>query len=347
MTEVMAAALAFVLGAEIEVPEGTSLEFALDRAQPGDVVRLGPGVHSGALGRLAEIRVEGAGAGVTVVAAPEGEDGAVATGALELAGLTLRAGPERCALRVLEAGDVHLDDVALVGGACGAYVTGRLAGRGVDLEGTYGLLLHAGEAALDAGSARGRHAGFGVFGGALALTRFAVTGPSYEAGISVAGGSATLAAVVIRTPGPAGISVSQGARVVGLDVTVAGAREEQGVLGDCVQVIRGELRLEGATLVRCAGAALETSGGTIRLDGVDASGGAAGCLILVNGADADLSGNLCAGRGPGLVVASRSRARLVANRWWTDPLLWAECGAGVRVEVGRGETLKTPCASRP
>jgi hypothetical protein len=347
MTEVMAAALAFALGVEIEVPAGTSLELALDRARPGDVVRLGPGLHEGALGHPAEIRVEGAGVGVTVVAAPEGEDAAVATGALELAGLTLRAGPERCALRVLEAGDVRLDDVALVGGACGAYVTGRLAGHGVELEGVYGLLLHRGEVALDAGTAHGRHAGLGVFGGALALKRFAVTGPSYEAAIAVAGGSASLDAVVIRSPGPAGISVSEGARVVGVDVTVAGAREEQGVVGDCVQVIRGELRLEGATLVRCAGAALETSGGKVRLDGVDASGGAAGCLILMNGADADLSANLCAGRGPGLVVSSRSRARLVANRWWTDPLLWAECGAGVQVEVGRGETLKTPCAPRP
>jgi hypothetical protein len=67
----------------------------------------------------------------------------------------------------------------------------------------------------------------------------------------------------------------------------------------------------------------------------------------VNGATAELSANLCAGRGPGLVIASRSRARLVANRWWTDPLLWAECGAGVQVEVGRGEKLRTPCAPRP
>jgi hypothetical protein len=347
MTVVMAAALAFVLGAEIEVRAGAPLEPALARAEPGDVVRLGPGVHAGTLGRPAGIRVEGAGAGVTIVAAPEGDDGAVAAGPLELAGVTLRSGPERCALKVLEGGDVRLDDVTLSGGACGAYVEGRVTGRDVTLDGGYGLLMRTGEVALDAGSARGRNAGVGVLGGTLVLRRFAVTGPSYEAGISVAGGSASLEAVVIRSPGPAGIAVAAGGRVAGVDVTVAGAREVQGVLGDCVQVIRGDLRLEGATLVRCAGAALESSGGTIRLDGTDASGGAAGCLILVNGAVAELSANLCAGRGPGLVVASRSRARLVANRWWTDPLLWAECGAGVQVEVGRGETLKTPCAPRP
>jgi hypothetical protein len=348
MTEVMVAALAFVLGVEIDVAADEPLAPALARARPGDVVRLGPGLHTATLGRPVGIRVEGAGAGVTVVAAPEGEDGVVATGQLELAGLTLRTGPERCALKVLEDGDARLDHVTLAGGGCGAFVDGRLRGRDVAFEGGYGLLVSGrGDAAVDAGSARGRYAGVGVLTGTVALRRFAVTGPAYEAGITVAGGSATLEAVVIRSPGPAGIAISSGGRVAGVDVTVAGAREEHGMLGDCVTVIRGELRLEGATLVRCAGAAVEASGGTIRLEGVDASGGAAGCLILVNGADAELSANLCAGRGPGLVVTSRSRARLTANRWWTDPLLWAECGAGVQVEVGRGEKLKPPCAQQP
>jgi hypothetical protein len=186
-----------------------------------------------------------------------------------------------------------------------------------------------------------------VLGGAVALRRLAVTGPSVEAGISVAGGSAVLEAVVVRSPGPSGIAVSGGGRVEGTGVTVAGAIEEQGMLGDCVQVIRGTLRLSDATLVRCAGAAVEASGGELRLDGVDAAGGAAGCLVFVNGAVSDLAGNLCVGRGPGLVVASRARTRLVANRWWTDPVIWADCGAGARVEVGRGERLKAPCAAAP
>jgi hypothetical protein len=348
MTSLAAVALAVALGAEIEVPAGASLPDALARARPGDLVRLGPGRHAGTLGRIADgLRVEGAGAGVTLVAAGEGEDGAVVKGALDLAGLTLRAGKERCALKVL-GGAAGLRDVALVGGACGAFVDGgRLTGRSVALLGDYGLLVREGDTSLEEGSARGASAGIAVTGGTVALRRFAVTGPSREAGISVAGGVATLEAVVIRSPGPAGIAVAPGGRVEGVEVTVAGASEWKGALGDCAQVIRGSLRLEGATLVRCAGAALEASGGEIRLDGADATGGAAGCLVLVNGATAALSGNLCAGRGPGLVVASRARAKLVANRWHTDPVLWADCGTGAQIEVGRGEKLASPCATRP
>jgi hypothetical protein len=347
MTVLTAAALAIALGAEIEVGAGEPLAAALARARPGDVVRLGPGVHAGALGRAAGLRVEGAGAGETVLAVPEGEDGAIAAGALDLTGLTIRTGPERCALKVL-GGEARLRDVALSGGACGAFVDGgRLLGRDVALSGAYGLLLRDGEASLDEATLAGTAAGAGVLGGALTLRRAAVTGPGREAGISVAGGAAALEAVVIRSPGPSGISVSGGARVDGLDVTVAGAVEIGGVLGDCAQVIRGTLRLEGATLLRCAGAAVEASGGEVRLEGVDATGGSAGCIVLMNGAAAELRANLCAGRGPGLVVASRSRARLVANRWWTDPVLWADCGAGVVVEAGRGERLKPPCAGAP
>jgi len=347
VTALLAAAVAVVLGAQIDVAPGQPLAPALARARPGDVVRLGPGVHAGSLGRAAGLRVEGAGAGLTVIVAPEGEDGAVASGALQLAGVTLRTGPERCALKVL-GGDARLDDVALAGGACGAYVDGgRLSGRGVALEGGYGLLVHAGEVSIDEGSARGRNAGVGVLGGAVALRRFAVTGPSREAGISVAGGTASLEAVVIRSPGPSGIAVSGRGHVEALDVTVAGALDEKGMLGDCAQLNGGTLRLAGATLVRCAGAAVEASRGELRLDGVDAAGGGAGCLVLVNGAAAVLAGNLCVGRGPGLVVASRARARLVANRWWTDPVLWVDCGGGARVEIGRGETLVTPCAAAP
>ncbi len=69
------------------------------------------------------------------------------------------------------------------------------------------------------------------------------------------------------------------------------------------------------------------------------------CLVLVNGAVADLSGNLCAGHGPGLVAASGARATARVNRWWTDPVFWVDCGSGARVELGRGETAKAPCAA--
>jgi hypothetical protein len=347
MTVVMAAALAIVLGADIDVPAGAPLAAAISRAGPGDVIRLGSGVHAEALGRATGLRFVGAGSAETVVVAPEGEDGAVATGPLDLTGLTLRAGPERCALKVL-GGEARVEDVVLAGGACGAYVDGgRLSARGIVASGDYGVLVRAGDVAIAEGSARGVEAGVAVLRGSIALRRFAVTGPSREAGISVAGGAATLEAVVIRSPGPSGIAVSGGARVEGTDVTVAGAVEEGGVLGDCAQVIRGTLRLTGATLVRCAGAAVEASGGELRLDGVDAAGGMAGCLVFVNGAAAELTGNLCVGRGPGLVLGSGARGRLVANRWWTDPVLWADCASGARVEVGRGETLKTPCTERP
>ena len=49
----------------------------------------------------------------------------------------------------------------------------------------------------------------------------------------------------------------------------------------------------------------------------------------------------------GSAGASLTVLHLVANRWWTDPVLWADCAGGARVEVGRGETLKTPCAGAP
>jgi len=345
MTGIMEAALAFVLGATLDVAAGGGLAAAMARARPGDVVRLGPGEHRASLGRLAGVSIEGAGAGLTVVVAPEGADGAVVAGDASLRGLSIRAGPERCGLKVV-GGAARLDDVALAGGVCGAFVEGgRLAGRDVDLRGDYGLLVRGGAVALEGGSARGAVAGIGVVGGEVALRRFAVTGPAHEGGVSVAGGKVYLEAVTILAPGPSGISVSAGARVEGVAVTVAGASESQGLLGDCAQVIRATLRLEGATLLGCAGAAVEASGGEIALTGVDATGGAAGCLVLVNGATAALEGNLCAGRGPGLVAASGARATLVANRWWTDPVLWVDCGSGARVKLGRGETAREPCAA--
>jgi hypothetical protein len=349
MTGVMEAALAIVLAATLDVPPGGDLAAAAARARPGDTLRLGRGEHRGALGRLSGIRVEGAGAGLTVVAAPDGEDGLVATGDVTLLGLSLRVGPERCALKVL-GGAARLADVSLAGGACGAFVgAGRLDGEDVTLSGGYGLLVAGGEAALDGGSARGEHAAVALTGGKVALRRFATTGPAREGGLSVARGAASLEGVVIRSPGPSGITVSAGGRVEGVAVTVAGAvavtmAGGPELLGDCAQVIRGTLRLEGATLLGCAGAAVEASGGTVALAGVDATGGAAGCLVLVNGASAVLTGNLCAGRGPGLVAASGARATAEANRWWTDPALWVDCGSGARVSLGRGESVRQPCA---
>ena len=346
MTVVMELALAVLLSAAaLDVPAGADLAAALARARPGDTIRLGPGEHRGSLGRLSTVTISGAGSGATSIVAPEGEDGAVVTGDVALTGLELRAGPGRCGLKVL-GGAARLEDVALSGGACGAFVDGgRLDGRGVDLAGGYGLLVPSGEVALDGGSARGTAAGVGTLRGAVSLRRFAIVGPAREAGISVAGGSATLEGVVVRAPGPSGISVSSGGRVDAVEVTVTGATEAQGVLGDCVQVIRGTVRIHGATLLGCAGAAVEASGGTLSLSGVDASGGSAGCLVLLNGASADLSGNLCAGRGPGLVAASGARATARVNRWWTDPVFWVDCASGARVELGRGETAKAPCAA--
>ncbi len=349
MIVVMELALAAVLAAAtLDVPAGDDLAAALARARPGDTVRLGPGEHRGSLGRPTGITIAGAGAEATRIVVPEGEDGAVVSGQATLSGLSLRAGAGRCALKVL-GGAARLDDVALAGGACGAFVEGgRLDGRGVDLDGGgYGLLLSRGDASLDAGSARGRGAGVGMLAGTLSLRRFAVVGPGREGGISIAGGAATLEGVVVRAPGPSGIAVSGAGRVSGVEVTVAGASESAGFLGDCVQVIRGEVRLQGATLVRCAGAAVEASGGSLALSGVDAVGGRAGCIVLVDGATADLSGNLCAGQGPGLVAASGARATARVNRWWTDPVFWVECGSGARVSLGRGEKAKAPCAAAP
>jgi hypothetical protein len=347
MTAVMELALPILLAAStLDVPAGGDLAGALARARPGDTIRLGAGEHRGTLGRLAGLAIAGAGAGATRLTAPEGEDGAVVTGAVVLSGLSLRAGAERCGLKVL-GGAARLEDVALSGGTCGAFVDGgRLDGRGVDLVGgRYGLLVPRGAVALDGGSARGRDAGVGVVGGAVTLRRFAIVGPAVEAGLSVAGGSATLEGVVVRAPGPSGIAVSGGGSVEAVELTVAGATESDGYLGSCVQVIRASFRLHGGTLVGCAGAAVEASGGTLSLSGVDAAGGSAGCIVLVNGAAAELAGNLCAGRGPGLVAASGARAKAQANRWWTDPVLWVDCGSGARVELGRGETTATPCAA--
>ncbi len=348
MTSVMEVALAFLVsGATLDVPAGGDLAAALARARPGDAIRLGPGEHRGSLGTISGLSISGAGAGATWLVAREGEDGVVVTGDATIAGLAIRAGPARSALKVTD-GAARLEDVALAAGSCGAFVSGgRLEGRGVDVSGgQYGLLVRGGAVALDDGSARGEDAGVGIVGGTVSLRRFAVVGPASEGGISVAGnGSAALEGVVVRAPGPSGVTVSGGARLDAVELTVAGATEAQGFLGDGVEVSRGTIRVHGGTLLGCAGAAVEASGGTLSLSGVDALGGSAGCIVLVNGARAELHGNLCAGRGPGLVLVSGAQAAAQVNRWWTDPVFWVDCASGARVELGRGETAHAPCAA--
>lgn len=338
---------ALSLVAVLEVPAGTPLAPALAAARPGDVVRLGPGHHAGPLGSPPAIRIEGAGAGLTRVVTSGHDPGVVARGPLALAGLALVAGPEACALKVL-GGDARLDDVVLAGGSCGAFVDGgRLAARGVELRGNFGLLLAAGEVSLDGGSARGRTTGLAVNGGALEARRFAVTGPATDAAVSVGRGAARLEDVVVRAPGTTGLSVHHGGTVTAVRLIVAGATADGVFLGDCVQSYRATLRLEDATLAQCAGAAVEASGGDVTLRGVDATGGGAGCVILVNGASGRLEGNRCIGDGPGLVVAGSSTAVLVANRWRTTPPAFIDCAGGARVTIDRGEALVSPCRGGP
>ncbi|HSM93541.1 MAG TPA: hypothetical protein VLT47_11710 [Anaeromyxobacteraceae bacterium] len=349
----LTALLPFALAATLDVPAGAPLADALARAAPGDVVRLGPGLHAGSLGRLSGLRIEGAGAGSTRVAAPEGQDGAVVTGRVELEGLTIEAGDVRSALKVL-GGEAHVRDVDLRGVAVGAFVDGgRLDGSGVTLAGATGLLVRDGEVVLRGGRVRplgAARAGVALLHGMVDLSRFSLTGPFGEAAITVGKGAARLDDVVIRAPGPAGIAVTRG-EVIGRSVEIAGARElpaggtrgADGVLGDCVQVLRGTLRLEASGLTRCGGAALSASGGSVRLDGVDVQGGSAGGLALLDGVQADLRGNWITGRGPGLVAASGAQADATFNRWRTDPVFWVDCGAGARVRLGFGEHAAEPC----
>lgn len=347
MLAIALATVALSAGAVRDVPAGAPLGPALAAAGPGDVVRLGPGVHRGSLGSLAGLRIEGAGAGATRVVAPDGEDGALIRGRVSLAGLSLEAGTDRCALMVL-GGEATVEEVSFTGQLCGAFLGhGRLTGRRAALRGGYGLLVAGGEGLLEETDLQAERAGLALLAGAVTLRRSSVTGPSQNAGITVARGTVRLEAVVIRGPAPNGVSVTHGGTLEGHAVIVAGAVAQDGIVGDCAHVIRGDLGLEDATLVRCAGAAVEASGGLIRLRGVDAVGGAAGCLVLVNGTSASLEGNVCSGQGPGLVVVGSSRATLVANRWRTEPAAWVDCAGGAQVEIGRGETLARPCPPAP
>jgi hypothetical protein len=336
--------LALLLGAEVMVPAGAPLAEALARLAPGDTLRLGSGEHLGALGRPVGVAVVGAGAGLTVVRVPQGEDGVVATGALALSGLTIVTGPRRTALKVL-GGSVTLDDVALVGGAAGAFLDqGRLDGREVLLQGDYGLLAAGGQVRLTDLTASGRLAGVAVLGGTVELRRAAVTGPSSEAAVSVAGGSASLAEVFLRDPGPTGLSVLGGA-VTARDLSVSGPQGDRGILGDCVQARRGTVRLASSELSRCGGAALEASRSEISLDGVDAVGGEAGCLIFTDQSHASLAATLCTRRGPGLVAMQGSTVTAFGARFWTDPAIWADCGSGARVELRGAPGVRQPCTT--
>ena len=331
MTALASLALALAAAARLEVPVGGSVEAVLATARPGDAITVGPGEYRTPLGHLSDLRITGAGAGVTVLVVPPGEEGAVATGPLALARLTIVAGPGRSALAVL-GGRATLTDVALLGGACGAFVeAGRLDGTEVLLGGDYGLLVHGGEVRLRGVTASGRRAGVALLAGTLDLAGAAVTGPSAEAGVTVSGGIARLAEVIVRAPGPTGVAVS-GGELSARDLTVAGSREASGFLGDCLQVQRATVRLEASELVACGGAAVEGAHAALQLAGVTAAGGEAGCIVLTDGSRAELDGTLCTHRGPGLVATGGAQVTARAARFWTDPELWIDRGSGARFD---------------
>jgi hypothetical protein len=334
--------LALLAGAELFVPAGAPLSDALARARPGDTIRLGPGEHRGTLGRLSGVTVIGAGAGLTVVLAPPGEDGAVVDGDSTLRDLSLVAGPTRAGLKAL-AGAVTIDGVALAGGSTGLFVDGaRLTGRELWLAGEYGLLQRTGAVTLVGVTASGTSAGVALLAGDLDLSRGAVTGPSREAAVTVGGGTARLAGLVVRTGAPSGLSVS-GGQVVARDLTISGPRESGGLGGDCLLVLRGKVDLASSELVGCGGAAVEAARAELRLEGVDAAGGAAGGFVFTERTRAELGATLVTGRGPGLVAMQGAQVRTWQARTWTDPALWIDCGSGARVEQldARGE--RQPC----
>jgi hypothetical protein len=328
------ALLALLAGAELMVPAGAHLSEAMARAAPGDTIRLDPGEHRGALGRLA---------GVTFVLAPPGEDGAVVEGDVALRALSLIAGPARSALKAL-GGTATLDGVALQGGAVGLFVDGgRVAGRDLWLAGDYGLLQRSGSVNLTGVTARGGRAAVALIGGDLELTRAALTGPSSEAAITVGAGTARLAELVLRDGGPSGLSVS-GGRVVARDLTISGPREVRGLGGDCILVMRATLSLTSSELVGCGGAAIEASRAELLLEGVDAGGGSAGGFVFTDQTRAELRATLVTGRGPGLVAMQGAQVRGWQARHWTDPAIWVDCGSGARVELLDAHGARQPCS---
>ncbi len=340
---IAAALLALLAGAERFVPAGASLAEAAARSTAGDTLRLGPGEHRGTLGRLAGVTVAGAGAGVTVVLAPPGEDAAIVDGGAAFRGLSLVAGPARSAVKAL-AGEVTFDGVALVGGEVGLFVDGaRVTGRDLWLEGTYGLLQRSGAVAVSGVTARGSRAGVALLGGELELARGAVTGPSGEAAVSIAGGIARLAELALRNGGPSGLSVS-GGRVMARDLTISGPRETSGLGGDCLLVMRATLTLSSSELVGCGGAAIEAARAELVLDGVDAGGGAAGGFIFTDRTHAVLSATLVTGQGPGLVAMQGAQVRGWQARHWTEPVMWVDCGSGARVELLDAHGARQPCS---
>ena len=344
----MIALLALALSATLDVPAGASVADALARARPGDIVVLAPGAHAGSLGRLSGVALRGAGAGVTVVTAPEGEPGGVATGALSLEGLTLRAGPRQCAL-VVAGGEVAARDVALAGGACGARVSeGRLTGERVDLAGgQHALLLEGGSASLAGGSLRGGVAGLLVRSGDARLSHLPIAGAARDASVVVTGGEVTLADVAIAARGAAGIAQS-GGRLAGSGVTVRGgaARHAEGGAA-CVEALGGDLALAGSELARCGGPGLIAAGARLRLDGVDVNAGTFDCVALDAGARAELQGVRCETRGAGLVASAGATARLRLDSWLADPVFVVDCASGARVTLLHGETSREPCTAAP
>jgi len=333
--------------ATLDVAAGGDLAATLAQARPGDVVRVGPGHHVAALGTLRGVRVEGAGAGRTVVEAPEGVDGAwVQGGESALSGLSILAGPERCAL-VVRNGTVTLQDVGLTGGGCGARVdAGALRGEAVELHGRTALVVAGGEATLKDGSARGDRAAALVHGGVLSLERFALSaGTASEAVLVAAGGKVHLSIVNIRSPGALGISASSGAEVLGDEVDViGGGSTEDEIPGACILARKATVRLNGGLLARCGGAALQALGGQVKLEGVDAVGGVSGCLLFLGAATGDLAGNACAGHGPGVLATGGAKVAVRLNTWWTDPVRVVDCGSGARIALGRGERGPVPCS---
>jgi hypothetical protein len=333
--------------AVLRVDAGQPLAAALQAARRGDVVELGPGVHHGTIRAAPGVTVCGAGEGVTVVEAPEGEPAAAAGGALALSGLTLLAGRAQCGLEVRAGGAVEVRDAALSGGACGASVAGgRLDAERTDLRGgRQALRVEGGAAALAGGTLRGAAAGLAVRGGSAAVEDAVVSGPAAEAAVSVSGGEAALTGVVIASPGAVGIAVS-GGRLRATGVTVGGASQRDGPAA-CVEAIGGELTILGSELVRCGGTGLAASAASVRMAGVDVHGGASGCVAVVDGGRADLEGVRCTGRGPGLYLAGGAVAQLEMNQWQVDPKLVVECGTGSRAQLLYGEEEREPCKALP
>lgn len=340
----IASFLALVLAATFHVESGGDLAQALSRTRPGDVVDLAPGVYTSSLGRLQGVRVVGAGEGRTEVRAPEGMDGATLAGESSIEALTLSAPAEHCAL-VISGGENRLRDLSLVGSACGVRILGgSLEASEVSLSGRRALVISGGRAEFTSGSARGELAGVFVMGGSLALRRFSVVGPSKEAAVLAGGGSLALEAVVVRSPGSIGLSVSRGARALANRLTIVGGGSDEEIPGACVLSERGELTIHDAQLARCAGVAVAATGGRATLTGVDAVGASSGCFEFRGRARATLVGNTCIGRGPGLVVADGADVSASMNVWAVDPVRVVDCKSGARLRIGPGERGPSPCS---